>query len=365
MILHLYFARRFARTFLAVLLGFFAFMWLVELVEHVRRYGGAEAGFTQMALLAFLHVPSVLYQILSLVILLTAVTLFVNLARSSELVVARAAGRSALRGLAGPMVTAVVLGVLSVGLFNPFVASTQRHYETEMNRMAGEERVVSISGEGLWLRQGRPDSQTAIHARRANLDGTELYDATFFGFAPDGTPIYRASAREARLVDGAWHLSGVKRWRLEDEETNPEATATHLDSLRIPSDLTSDQIRDSFGTPSSIPIWQLPGFIHQLEAAGFTARAHRAWLQSELSRPFTFAAMVLIGAVFTLRPARMGRTGIMVLLAVMSGFAFYFAADLTNLMGESGQIPLWLGVWSAPLVAVCLALAGLLHLEDG
>lgn len=363
MTLHFYFARKFLLTFLGLLAGFGVFLWLIELLEHVRRFGN-DAGFGELAWLSLLHLPELLYQILTLIILLASVVLFLNLARTSEMVVSRASGRSALRSLMAPLLMAVTLGAITITLFNPMVAAMSRHYETEIDRMRGEESVVSISGEGLWLRQGRADRQIAINAQRANLDATRLFDVTFFGFSGDGIPLYRINAAEAGLTEGAWVLTDAKRWRFSDGE-NPEAESEQLGVMLIPSDLTQNRIRDSFGTPSSIPIWELGRFISQLETAGFSARSHRIWLQSELARPLGFAAMVLVGAVFTLRHTRMGRTGVMVLLAVLSGFAVYFAGNLTKVMGESGQIPVALAVWAPPVAAICLALSSLLHTEDG
>ncbi len=174
----------------------------------------------------------------------------------------------------------------------------------------------------------------------------------------------RVEAAEARLIPGSWVLTDAKTWNLT-EVANPEASAERVARLLVPTDLTRAQIRDSFGTPASIPIWELPGFIDRLEASGFSARAHRVWFQSELARPLGFVAMVLIGAVFTLRHTRFGRTGIMVLSAVLSGFALYFVGNLAAVMGESGQIPVAVAVWSPPVAAICLALSMLLHFEDG
>lgn len=364
MTLDRYFARKFLMAFLGLTAGFGVFLWLVELLEHVRRFSGDEVGFPMLAWLALLHMPEVLYQILTLIALLASVTMFLTLARTSELVVSRAAGRSALRSLVAPLVTALAIGAVAVALLNPLIAALSRSYEATMNELRGESSVVSISREGLWLRQGRADRQVAIHAAGANLDGTVLQDVTFFGFSPDGRPVYRVDAVEAELTEGAWVLTDAKRWRL-DGPVNPEAEAEILGAMLIPSDLTQNRIRDSFGSPSAVPIWELPGFIAQLETAGFSARNHRVWLQSELARPLGLMAMVLVGAVFTLRHTRMGRTGLMVLLAVLAGFAVYFAISLSKVMGESGQIPVTVAVWAPPLAAVCLALAALLHTEDG
>lgn len=364
MTLHLYFARKFVGTFLALLAGFAAFVWLIELLEHIRRFDSETVGFGRLALMAALHMPQILYEILTLVVLLATVAVFIGLSRTSELVVTRATGRSAIQSLVAPVVAALVLGGLTVALVNPLVAAIGKRYEREENRVRGEERVISISREGLWLRQGGAESQAAIRAERADAAGTRLYDVTFIGFRRGGGPSFRIEARTARLGQGEWELTHVKRWDLTGT-ANPEADATRSDRATVPTDLTADQIRDSFSDPAAIPIWGLPAFIAQLETAGFSSRAHRVWLQSELARPLAFAAMVLVGAVFTLRHTRFGRTGLMVLLAVLSGFLVYFVADLSAVMGQNGQIPILVAVWIPPAAAICLALAMLLHTEDG
>ena len=364
MTLHLYFARKFLKTFAGVLAGFAVFLWLVDLVEQIRRFDSGEVSFGQLAYMALLHLPEILYQALSLFVLLAAVTMFVALARSSELVIVRAAGRSALRSLAAPLGTVVLLGAAVLAVGNPLVASMSREYRAEQNLLRGSERIVSVSDEGLWLRQGTEDRQTAIHAETANMDGTELFGVTFFAFDRDDRPLWRVDAAEALLRDGVWVVADAKRWDFTGGR-NPEAQAVRRATMFLSTDLTRDQIRDSFGTPSAIPIWELPAFIDTLEAAGFSARSHRVWLQAELAKPVMFAAMVLIGAVFTLRPARFGGTGLRVLMAVLTGFCVYFVTDIARVMGDSGQIAIPLAVWTPPAAAICLALAMLLHLEDG
>lgn len=75
--------------------------------------------------------------------------------------------------------------------------------------------------------------------------------------------------------------------------------------------------------------------------------------------------MVLIGAAFALRPARFGQSGIMLLMAVLAGFALYFLKDFAESLGASGAAPLAVAAWTPPLAAILLTLGLLLHLEDG
>ncbi|MEV8465387.1 LPS export ABC transporter permease LptG [Fluviibacterium sp. DFM31] len=364
MILHLYFARKFLTTFAVILAGFTLFMWLVELLEHIRRFDTGEVSFGMLAYMALLHLPEVLYQILSLIVLLTAVTMFISLARTSELVITRATGRSAIRSLVAPALAAMALGCVVVAIGNPIVAAISKEYNETENRIRGSERVVSVSREGLWLRQGRPGEQVAIHAESANMDGTKLFGVSFFSFDGEDRPLYRIDAASAELGNGAWVLMQAKRWDF-DADGNPEARAQTIQATSVPTDLTRNQIRDSFGTPSAIPIWELPEFIARLDVAGFSARSHRVWFQAELSKPLSFLAMVLVGAMFTLRHTRFGRTGLMVLAAVLCGFGVHFVGNLAQVMGDSGQLPVMVAIWAPPAAAICMALATLLHYEDG
>ena len=365
MTLHFYFARRFLRSFFAVLLIFFAVLMLIGLIEQIRKYGGGEAGFGTLVILAILSVPESLYRILPLIMILATLALFLGLARSSELVVARAAGRSALRSLISPLVLAMLIGVFAVAVGNPIVAATQKQYETMTARISGVASTLSVSAEGLWLRQGTRQGQTVIRASKANLDGTVLFDVTFLGYDGEGQPTYRIEAERAALTQGAWTITNAKEWRFDTGTVIPEVDSFETPQMSLASNLTRSQIRDSFGTPSAIPIWELPGFIARLETAGFSARVHRTFFHMELALPLLLAAMVLVGAGFTMRHTRFGRTGSMVLMALGLGFALYFIRNFAAILGENGQIPILLAAWGPPIAAVLLPAGLLLHLEDG
>lgn len=365
MTLHFYFARRFLIAFSGVLAGLFIMLALIDMVDQIRRFGDADIAFATIVSLTLLNVPEAIYRILPLISILAAIALFLALARSSELVVSRAAGRSAVISVAAPLAVAFLIGAGAVTVLNPIVAATSKQYERLSNRYLGQaSSTFSVGPEGVWLRQGGARGQTVIRADRANLDGTVLYGTSFQSFDNDGIPVRRVDAAEARLTPGAWELRQAKSWPLASG-VNPEAASETFETATIPTNLTREEISDSFGVPSAIPIWELPGFIARLEAAGFSARQHKVWLQMEMALPVLLAAMVLVAAAFTLRPQRGGRTGMMVVMALTLGFALYFVRNFAQILGESGQVPILLAAWGPPVAALLLPAGLLLHEEDG
>ncbi|MEZ7812644.1 MAG: LPS export ABC transporter permease LptG [Paracoccaceae bacterium] len=364
MTLGLYLARRFLFSFLCVFGIFFVLLLLIDFVEQLRFLGNKQISTAQIFGLVLLNVPTNLQKILPLVMLFASIFALLSMSRSSELVIARAAGQSGIKLLIAPMLTAFSIGLVSLMIFNPIVAISMQQYDASLSRyVRGTDSIFSVSSEGLWLRQGGPDGQSVIKATRANSDGTVLYGASFWTFDGSGTPISRIEANIAQLEPGAWILSNARKWDLR--VTNPQAEMQALTKgEKINSDLTPDAIRDSFGKPAAISIWILPSYIEALEFAGFSAKSHRLWLQMELALPFFLATMVLLAAGFTMRPSRLSASGGLIVFAVLSGFAIYFIRNLAQILGGNGQIPIMLAAWGPPGVVALCAIGLLLHLEE-
>ena len=363
--LHWYFARKFLWYFFGLTFAFFVIFVLVDLIEQAGRFESSNTSFHNIVGLTLLKSPEGLYIIMPLIMVLSALVLFLAISRSSELVIVRAAGRSALVTLVSPFLLSLLIGVLLITVFNPIVAATTKRFDALVAEYSSSDRdVFSISDKGLWLRQGNETGQTVIQARGANWDGSVLYDVTFISFVKNGSPIRRIEAKSARLESGYWKLTNAKSWPLLSG-VNPERSATDFATLRVPSSLTRESLSDSLGRPSLVPLWDLPAHIADLENAGFSARRFSVWFQMELARPVFLASMVLIGAGFSMRHQRGGQTGLMVLMAIVFAFGLYFIRNFAQILGENGQIPVLLAAWAPPFVGILASLGLILHLEDG
>jgi lipopolysaccharide export system permease protein len=75
--------------------------------------------------------------------------------------------------------------------------------------------------------------------------------------------------------------------------------------------------------------------------------------------------MILIAAMFSLRPVRSGGAAQLLLFAVVAGFLLYVLSEISTALGESGVVPVALAAWAPAVVATLAAVTGLLHLEEG
>lgn len=354
-----YIARRYLS---ALLVSVFVVLLIIVLVDLVERLRGADASFGMLLWLSVLRAPTLAFKALPFAVLLASMITYARLARSSELTVARAAGLSAWRLLAPSMVVAALVGVFAFSAYNPVASAMADRYDVLTARIGGDVNRLSVSPEGIWLRQGGRDSQIVIHADSANATATELFHVTFYEFANGETLVRRIDADSAELTRGAWLLSGVDFWDLTLDET---IARVRLPFHQVPTSITPEEVIEGVASPETISFWKLPAFIQSLERSGFSARRHRIHWHAQLASPLLFAAMMLIGAAFSMRPARFGGLGVMALGCVITGLGYYFIADLSLAFGFSGGAPILAAAWAPPVSALFLAVGLLLHLEDG
>ncbi len=316
---------------------------------------------------SFLRAPSIVIDTLPLVVMLGSLVTFISLSRSSELVIVRSAGRSVLRILWGPTILTLIIGILCTAIGNPIVSTSIQSSEEFLKNLGLKPRsFMSVTGQNIWLREASPDKQIVIKASRTNFEGKVLYDLILFEFDGEDNLTKRITAQKGELNNGEWVLENAIVWTIKKHESIDRAfNFKKIPLLRLRTDLTSEQILDSFADPKAINFWNLKSYIQKLELSGFSAVRHKIFFNSEVARPLFFLSMLLIGAGFALRQARFGQTGILVILSVSSGFLLFSVKRIAESLGSANEIPIFLAAFGPSVSGIFLATALLLHLEDG
>jgi lipopolysaccharide export system permease protein len=368
--LSLYVGRHFLMAIFTTILVLLLIVGLLELLELIRRTSDNARGVSFWILLqmVLLKLPVTAEKIYPFAVMIGGMIALSRLTRSSELVVARAAGVSVWQFLLPGVLMVALLGVFFVGLLNPIGALTIGQFERMESRyVSNKPSQLSVLPSGLWLRQESERAimvrntlahETIMHAARMNQSNYVLEQVMVQFFDTTRKFIGRVDAPQARLAEGEWVISDATL-------STPEGLPATIAELRIPTTLTIAQIQDSFSAPETFSFWQLPGFIAVLEQAGFSALQHRLHFHSLMAMPLLLAGMLLLAAVFSMRPPRRGRTGILIVIGLAIGFLVYFLTNIIYALGASGDLPIVLAGWAPSLMIVMLASAVLLHLEDG
>ena len=354
-----YIARHFTFWYLGFLFGLLGVIVLATTVDLLDRLATKDASLAVAVEMVLLKLPFLSQEVMPFTVLFAGLACFWRLTRSHELVVTRAAGISIWQALAPVLGVSLLVGAITVAVLNPIASVLLSRFEQlEARYVHNQASTLSVSRQGLWLRQADAGGQSVIHASHITHETMILHNVIVFRFAEADRFIGRIDAERAVLRPGHWLLSNA--WK-----SSPGTREQFVETLEIPTELSRAKILDSFAPPETISIWNLPAFIELLENAGFSATHHKLQLHRLLSTPLLFAALVLLAASFSLRQQRRGRVGMVILGGVLTGFLLYFVSNIVFALGLSGEIPVVLSAWAPASVTLMLGIAVLLHLEDG
>jgi len=357
--LYRYLAIQFLITVTVVYAIFLMLAFSIDIVDLLNRTAGHNVPGATVVGMAVLQLPDLGQKMLPFAILLGGVFTFVRLSRSRELVATRAAGVSAWDFLLPPLTVAVLIGVFAVTLFTPISAKMFSEFAgLEARYVKGQESQLSVSMNGLWLRQGDTSQQSVIHALRVAQQGEHLEDVLVLLYGPNDRFIGRIDAKSAELKDRFWVLNDA--W-VSDLRGIPVRHNTY----KLATTLTAEQIVESSTAPDALSFWDLPSYIRAAKAAGFSALRYQLYLYTLYALPALFAAMVFMAASFSLRPGRDSGMAKIILFSAACGFGVFFFQDLTLVLGRSGAVPILLAATAPALASILIGMTLVLSQEDG
>jgi len=355
-----YFALRFVASVVGSFLGVIALAAMIDYVELMRR--GADwpnATAWLLAKISMYRVPQLTERILPFTVLVGAMSCYLTLSRRHELVVARAAGVSAWQFVAPAVVAAFVLGTVATTLYNPVSAMLhERSKRLEADMQGATLSALQRSTSGFWVRQKSSDGAAIINAISSREQGAQLGGVSVYTLDTNGRFQGRIEAKSAALQEGYWLF--------EDARVYVAGKAPDLEqTYRLPTNLTLEQVRESFATPETVPFWQLPTYIELADRAGLLAAGYRLQYQQLLARPFLLAAMVLLAASVSLRFFRFGGVQKMILSGISAGFFLFVLSKITEDMSKSELLSPMAAAWIPVAIGSLTGFVALLYQEDG
>lgn len=352
-----YFGMRCLKSILAVFGGMLLLIALLDYVEMMRRASDIPQISPLLVLkTSVFRVPQVAERLMPFCVLIGTMWAFLNLSRRLELVIARAAGLSAWQFIAPALLVAFVLGVLATTVYNPISATLQeqaKRLEADLFRGSPVENVGVF-----WGRQRTDEGLAIINSKSSREQGAELAGVTIFTFDLQGRFRERIEAKSASLENKYWRLIGAKVYPIDGAPTEkPELT--------LATDLTREQVRESFATPETVPFWDLPQYISLAERSDLAGAGYRLQFHKLLAKPLLLTSMVLLAAAVSLRFFRFGGVQNMVLSGVVAGFLLYVLSKVTDDMSKAELLSPMGAAWLQVSYGGLIGIVALLHQEDG
>ena len=339
-IVHRYLLREFARIFMLAVAAFVLIYLVADFLEKVDDFMEVGIPWTHAALFFVYSIPTIIFYITPVSVLVGVLVSVGLLARNSEIVALKAGGYS-LANLSLPLFGASL--VISLGLFTmsevimPFYRLPgQRHLVRRDRGPASGGRPVP--GKASWFRT----NDGIFHIGRYDVRGGSIEGVSIYRFAENFILRERIEAAGAERSGNDWELRDgiVKTFTPRGEVAVKSFKARPEAVPEIPDDL-SEVERAS----EELTIAALRRYIQRMEQGGYDTLRYRVDLQLKFAFPFICTIMALIGLPIAFWKEKGGGIALGVAAGVLLSFLYLVLLGLCRSLGYAALLPPVVAAW--------------------
>jgi lipopolysaccharide export system permease protein len=301
-----------------------------------------------------LLVPSHLYELLPITVLIGTIFVMARLAQSSEFTILRTSGLGptlALRNLMGLGLAFVVLTFAVGDYLSPLC---DRYGQLLKSRYLGQ---IKVGNTGAWLRERQGDKSYAVNVATLTPEGNPS-GIRIFEFNKDGQWVALIKARDGLLSNNdTWTLQQVERNQVSRSGSGESTLQrTHSDAQTWSTSITTEMVSVALLKPDRMGTIDLFQYIQHLSANGQSTQRFEIEFWKKVFYPLSCLVMVVLALPFAYLHFRSGNIASHVFGGVLAGISFFL---LNNVFSYIGNINSWAPWFAAAAPGMLYSLASL------
>ena len=343
-----YLAREIYAATLFVFVAFLALFAFFDLIHELGDLGKGDYRLQHAVLYVLLSVPSHVYELFPIAVLIGTLYALAHLAANSEYTVMRGSGLS-------PGQTASALGRIGVVfvaltyMVGEFLAPVTERTAQQLKLRATSAVIAQEFRTGFWVK----DEFRFVNVREVRPDAA-LLGIRIYEFDSDYRLISISAAERGEFAGkNLWRMRNVVRTRL----SMGGASVDYLDQMDWPSVLTPDILSVLFVMPERMSAWNLYQYTRHLSENRQRTERYEIAMWKKLVYPFAVLVMMALALPFAYVHTRSGSVGAKVFSGIMLGIFFHM---LNNLFSHLGLLQNWPPLFVALLPSTVFLLAAVL-----
>ncbi len=320
----------------ASFIALFSFFDFVDQVQSIGRPGAPGYQLPQALTYVALLIPSHLYELLPITVLIGTIFVMARFAQSSEFTILRTGGLGPWRALRTLLVAGAGFVVLTFAIGDYLSPWADRNAQLLKARYDGN---ISVRQTGAWLKEKQAYGQFAANVNSISSDG-RMRGIRIFEFDNLGRLISMTRAEAATFeAHDAWRLEGVDRTEFISKGADDMRIGrARTPDLRWPTEISAEMVSTAVLKPERMSTIDLFQYISHLDANGQSAQRYEIEFWKKVFYPLSCLVMVVLALPFAYLHFRSEGISGYVFGGVMAGISFFF---LNNVSGYIGQLQNW------------------------
>ena len=331
-------------SFFKIFIIFFIFILISNILEQIEFFKNIDLSFYYLILLSFLNTPSILFEILPFIFLLSTQSFFIQLIDKNELQIFKYTGLDNIKIIKIIGFYSFFIGIIFIIFFYNASSILKNSYLLMKNSYSDDNKYLAVITEnGLWIKDEINESINIINAEK--VDGNFLLDVSITRFNNNFDIIEMLQSKKIDISS--------KRWKIFNPTLLKDNSQITLNEMVLESNFDLKKINGLFSNLSSLTMIDLINLRKSYISLNYSITDVDSHLLKIVSYPIYLTLITIFSAIIMFNIGYQKNTFFKITLGIFLSVIIYYINNFFSVLGTNEKIPLILSVF-LPLIILSI-----------
>ncbi len=322
-------------SFLKVFFVFFIIILISNILEQVEFFKNINLNFFYLIFLSFLNTPSIVFEILPFIFLISTQVFFISLIDKNELEIFKYTGLNNLKIIKIISVYTLMLGFIFIIVFYNIASSLKNSYLLIKNQYSEDNKYLAVITEnGLWIKDEINNGINIINANK--VDDKFLLNVSITQF--------NKNFEILRIIQSNKVDISTYKWKIFEPSILTNNVQNKQKEIILSSNFNLKKINSLFSNLSSLTMIDLFNLRKSYKALSYSVIDIDSHFYKIISYPIYLTLITIFASIIMFNIGYQKNSFFKITLGILLSVIIYYVNYFLNILGTNEKIPLILSI---------------------
>ena len=345
----------FNTSFLKVFLTFFIIILIINILEQVEFFNNLNISFIYLVFLSFLNTPSIIFEILPFIFLLSTQVFFIYLIDKKELEIFKYSGLNNMMIIKIISLYTFILSLIFIIFFYNASSVLKNSYLLIKNKYSNDNKYLAVITEnGLWIKDEIEDRINIINANKVNSHFLLNVSITQL----DNNYNFLNSIQSKKIDISSF------TWRIFEPHILKNNQKIELNEIFLESNFDIKEINSLFSNLSSLNILKLLELRRSYKMLNYSLIEIDSHLYKVISYPIYLTLITVFSSIIMLNIGYQKNSFFKVAFGIFLSVIIYYVNYFFSILGTNEKIPLILSIFMPLTILTIINFTSIIKINE-
>jgi lipopolysaccharide export system permease protein len=334
---------------------FFIIVLITNILEQIEFFKDMDVSFTYLVFLSLLNTPSIVFEILPFIFLLSTQVFFIELINKNELEIFKYTGLNNIKIIKILGAYSFILGLIFIIFFYNISSVLKNSFLLIKNNYSEDNKYLAvITGNGLWIKDEINDNINIINADK--VDNEFLLDVSITTFDKDFNIMEILQSKKVDIT--------TKKWKIFYPTILKDNSQSILNELIMESNFDLKKINGLFSNLSSLTMIDLINLRESYKSLNYSVVEINSHLLKIFSYPLYLTLITIFSAIIMFNIGFRKNTFFKVTLGIFLSVVIYYINYFLGILGTNETIPVILSIFFPLIILSIINFISIIKLNE-